>query len=349
MKKLFLLLTLITLVFPSIGQGVKFEDLSIEQAVEKAKAEDKYVFIDVYTNWCGPCKMMENQVFPMKEVGDYFNSRFVSLKMNAEVGEEGPRFANKYGVKAYPTFVILDAKGELVHMFAGGVLDLKFIDKVAESFDSQKAFGVLKRRYDSGEKDNKLVASYLQVLLNTHTTDVAGMIDEFYDSLSDEDKICEECLFIFDKFALVGSEREEFFRNNIDKFRKVADDKKVDEIIKNKYTEYFGLIVKNYSSKTTKEDLEKAADNVAAVGLSDPGTLPAFQSAAFFKVTKTGKEECLKTIKNTISKVKEREKDLMLYIVLPGLKSQLNEQEKEELLALVSDDGIKGYIIRSMN
>lgn len=74
MRKLFLLLTLSALVFPSVGQGVLFEDMTTEQAVEKAKAEDKYVFVDVYTNWCGPCKMMDNQVFPMKEVGDYFNS-----------------------------------------------------------------------------------------------------------------------------------------------------------------------------------------------------------------------------------------------------------------------------------
>ena len=350
MKKLFLLLTLTALVFSSIGQGIVFEEnMTIEQAIEKAKAENKYVFVDIYTNWCGPCKMMEKQIFPMKEIGDYFNSRFVSLKMNAEVGEEGPKFANKHGVKAYPTFVILNGNGELVHMFAGGVLNLGFIDKVADSFDNKKAFGVLKRRYESGEREPKLVASYLQALMNTHTANVAEMVDELYDSLSDEEKINEECLFVFDKFARVGSDREVFLRNNIDKFRKVADNDRIDEIVKNKYIEYFGLIIKNNSSQVTTEEFEKVVDNFADYKLSDPGNISAFKVAALYKLTGEGKENCLNTIKSLASKVTENEKNLMLYIVIPGLQNLLSNKEKEELMAMVTNDTVKGYIIRQTN
>jgi thiol-disulfide isomerase/thioredoxin len=350
MKKLFLLLTLTVFVFSSFGQGIVFEkNMTIEQAIEKAKAENKYVFVDIYTSWCGPCKMMEKQVFPMKEVGDYFNSRFVNLKMNAEVGEEGPKFANKYGVKAYPTFVMLNGNGELAHMFAGGFLDLGFIDKVADSFDNKKAFGVLKRRYESGERDPKLVASYLKTLMNTNTTNVTEMVDELYGSLNDKEKINEECLFVFDKFARVGSDREVFLRNNINKFRKVADNDKINEIVKKKYTEYFGLIVKNNSSQVTIEQLEKAADNFADYKLSDPGNVPAFKAAAQYKLTREEKENCLKIIKNSASKVTENEKNLMLYIVIPGLHDLLSDKEEEELMDMVTNDKVKGYIIRQTN
>ncbi len=160
MKMIFLMLPLALSALSASGQGVQFRDLTPEQAIAAAKAENKYVFVDVYTNWCGPCKMMDAQVFPLKELGDYFNPKYVSIKQNAEVGEVGPAFANEYGVKAYPTFIVLDGDGNLVHMFAGGVLDISFIDKVENAFDPAKAFGALKKRYDAGERDPRFRCTF---------------------------------------------------------------------------------------------------------------------------------------------------------------------------------------------
>ena len=348
MKKTFLLLALVALVFPSIGQGVNFEDITIEQALEKAKTEDKYVFVDVYTSWCGPCKMMDDQVFPLKEVGDYFNKRFISVKKNAEVGEEGPRFANKYNIKAYPTFVILDKNGELIHMFAGGILNITFIDKVAESFDDEKAFGVLKRRYEAGEKDPKVVASYLQALMNTHTTDVTKQVDEFYATLDDKDKISQECLFMFDLLAQIDSEREQFLRAHVDEFRDVIGAEKIDEIYRNKYRDYFGKILMGYGGNVTKEDIENISAKIAELNLANLGFIPPLQKAALVKITETGKEELIELIKTTAPKLESNAKDIMLYFIIPGLQDQLDEAEEQELVALVSDESTKGYISRSL-
>ena len=106
---------------------------------------------------------MAHDIFPMKEMGDYFNPKYISIKSNAEKGEDGPAVKTKYGIKAYPTFLILDGDGNLIHMFAGGTLSLAFIDKVEESFNPDKAFGNLQKRYKSGERDKKLVANYIRV------------------------------------------------------------------------------------------------------------------------------------------------------------------------------------------
>ena len=46
------------------GQGINFEKLTLEEALIKAKTENKYVFVDCYTTWCGPCKRMTEFVFP---------------------------------------------------------------------------------------------------------------------------------------------------------------------------------------------------------------------------------------------------------------------------------------------
>ena len=102
------------------GQGIEFRDMPLEKALETAAKEKKMVFIDFYTTWCGPCKTLSNEVFPQKEVGDFFNVRFVSLKCDAEKGD-GPALARKYGVRAYPTLAFLNADGTLAYSFAGAL------------------------------------------------------------------------------------------------------------------------------------------------------------------------------------------------------------------------------------
>ncbi len=71
--------------FGSFAQGINFEhELTFEQALEKAKTEGKIVFMDCYTTWCGPCKKLSAETFTNNEVGEYFNSHFVNLKMDME-------------------------------------------------------------------------------------------------------------------------------------------------------------------------------------------------------------------------------------------------------------------------
>ena len=68
-------------------QGVQFQELTFQEALNKAKAENKLVFVDCYTSWCGPCKYMLNNVFVLPEVGEFFNEHFVNVKYDMEQGE----------------------------------------------------------------------------------------------------------------------------------------------------------------------------------------------------------------------------------------------------------------------
>ena len=68
-----------------------FRSISFDEALKVAANENKLVFIDFYTDWCGPCKKMAREVFPQKEVGDFMNAKFVNLKLNAE--KEGQELA----------------------------------------------------------------------------------------------------------------------------------------------------------------------------------------------------------------------------------------------------------------
>lgn len=142
-KLLFLLLALPVLSF---AQGIKFEkDLSWEQVMAKAKAENKYIFVDCFTTWCGPCKYMSEQVFPKEEMGKYFNEKFVSVQvqMDKTPGDNdhikswytaAGQIEKDYSINAYPTFLYFSPDGKVVHRVVGGDEATAFIAKSEKAF-----------------------------------------------------------------------------------------------------------------------------------------------------------------------------------------------------------------------
>ena len=98
--------------------GIKFETCTLSEALEKAAAEGKRVFVDCYTSWCVPCRKLSKEVFILPEVGGYFNHRFVSIKLDMEKGE-GPDVAQRYDVNAYPTLLVLTPDGKVENKVLG--------------------------------------------------------------------------------------------------------------------------------------------------------------------------------------------------------------------------------------
>lgn len=93
------------------AQGIEFFHGTFAEAQVKAKKENKQIFMDFYTSWCGPCKVMAKKYFTLETVGKEFNKKFICLKVDAEKGE-GLAMVKKYVVKAYPTLVFTDASGK---------------------------------------------------------------------------------------------------------------------------------------------------------------------------------------------------------------------------------------------
>ena len=99
---------------PAKQYAVNFSKTTkLSSAMDKAKREGKLVFVDIYTDWCAPCKMMDKDVFMDKGIGDYLNDNFVSIKVNAEKGT-GPNISQLYGVQVYPTLLFLDVDGRVL-------------------------------------------------------------------------------------------------------------------------------------------------------------------------------------------------------------------------------------------
>ena len=99
--------------------GIVFDNLTLAAAKQKAQKSGQLIFIDCYTDWCGPCKRMAATSFKDEEVGRIFNKKFINLKIEMEKDPDGAELAQTYRVRAYPTLLIIDSKGNLVKQVVG--------------------------------------------------------------------------------------------------------------------------------------------------------------------------------------------------------------------------------------
>lgn len=117
-------------------EGILFNTATFADAKKKAKEGKKLIFMDCFTTWCGPCKILASQVFPQKKMGDYVNAHFISIKMDMEKGE-GTELAKTYAIKAYPTMLVLDADGKELTRLVGAWGADKILDKLQEVVNKQ--------------------------------------------------------------------------------------------------------------------------------------------------------------------------------------------------------------------
>ncbi|ASE62150.1 thioredoxin fold domain-containing protein [Chryseobacterium indologenes] len=158
----------------AFAQGIKFEDGNFASILAKAKKENKLIFVDAYASWCGPCKLMVKNIFPLKNVGDYYNSHFINAKIDMEKGE-GIDLAKKYNVKAFPTYLFIDGNGEAVHRTLGYVEEKDFIQFAKDAEDPGKRLTALKQKFENGEKDPEFLKN-LAMLTIYNDTDFAGKV-----------------------------------------------------------------------------------------------------------------------------------------------------------------------------
>lgn len=146
------------------GKGIIFlpNDARFSDAVSKAQATGKKIFLDCYTSWCGPCKKMARDVFTQQEVGDFMNPRFVCIKIDMEKGE-GPELAKKLQINAYPTFIVFSSNGEEIGRFLGESDADKFITNV-EKAASDNSSAEMDSRYAAGERSDDFLFQYLETL-----------------------------------------------------------------------------------------------------------------------------------------------------------------------------------------
>ena len=139
--------------------GVAFNDSTWSELLQMAQEENKIIFMDAYTDWCGPCKKMSKEVFTDAEVAAYYNDHFINVKMNMEKGE-GPGIAQKYQVMAYPTLLFFDGGGRVVHRAVGYHNTDTFMELGNAANDPAKRLAGMDDRYAFGDRSADFLYDY---------------------------------------------------------------------------------------------------------------------------------------------------------------------------------------------
>ncbi len=153
--------SMLTVLAYSQTKSIAFEHGTFDEIKAKALKENKLIFIDAYTTWCGPCKQMAKNVFTNDEVADHYNKNFVNAKIDMEKGE-GIEIAKKYQVQCYPNLLFIDGNGNLVHRIAGSMPAKDFIALAEDAKIPEKQFAYYSKNYEGNKTNTDFLLKYIE-------------------------------------------------------------------------------------------------------------------------------------------------------------------------------------------
>jgi thioredoxin-related protein len=139
MKKIFLALFILAGTFATKAQEIKW--MTLDEALAAQKNDPKPIFMDAYTDWCGPCKQLDKKTFRDKTVVAFISANYYAVKFNAEgnseVNYKGKKYTNPgfiadqkgknsmhdfakfLKLQGYPTMIVFDPNGEISNSIVG--------------------------------------------------------------------------------------------------------------------------------------------------------------------------------------------------------------------------------------
>lgn len=348
MKKFVLLYIYMFLVLSVFAQ-TNFQELSLEKALERAKVEGKMVFIDCYTSWCGPCKIMAKEILPLKEVGDFLNERFVCVKYDMEQGE-GPEITKKYTVDAYPTFLLLNADGSLINPIVGMTPSgQEFIYKVKLALGEISTVK-MDSLYAAGNRVSRFVLSYLKALEATKQYDKAQVVTaELMKNLGDSQKSYVTYWFLYENqnISPVGTENINYLLNHVDNFRKGVGVEPVNAKLVSIFETQLEDMIRGRNKTTNMADLESIEKDLKACNL--PGKDYLYDYVALLKgMFSLDADTTFAAFMRIFPTMEEDKLSYLYFRPIIFLKRQWSEQQKKELidLSLKLSPKVKNVVLR---
>jgi len=244
--------------FSAYTQGINFEHGDWASVKLKAQQENKIIFIDFYTSWCGPCKQMAKNIFPLENVGEFYNKNFVCYKLDAEKGE-GVKLAKHYGVRAYPTYVFANSDGEFLHQGSGSISADDFINlgKVALNPNTQLV------NLTNGDKEisKKDMPGHLQELYDKRLP-YNEKFKAYIQSLSPDELISQQTFDLIKKFG--GRAAKGFAYETVVKSKLAYEERLGKQKLENYF--YRKMLNRVYEYKGRKESYKPVFEEASNLG-----------------------------------------------------------------------------------
>ena len=201
-----------TLSAQESGKGISFHDNTPwKEILHLAQKENKLIFMDCYTSWCGPCKALAKNVFTQEKVGEFFNPRFINVKYDMEKGD-GKMLNEKYKkyIVGYPTLLLLNAEGDVLQQLAGFKEADELIEGIKQASEGKDLFS-LAAEYQQGNREIGFMKDFIQSLNNAFLKDsVARVANQYIRTLSPKDLDKDDVWEVFGSYVTDVSARPGF-------------------------------------------------------------------------------------------------------------------------------------------
>ncbi|HTI92328.1 MAG TPA: thioredoxin family protein [Puia sp.] len=118
------------------AEAIIFSGGSWNEITAQAKKSGKYIFVDAYTTWCGPCRQLKDITFKDKKAAAFYNGNFINYSVDMEKGE-GVLLADRWDITAYPSLLFFTPDGKMV-MRQVGYVDGKHLIEFGEQALTRK-------------------------------------------------------------------------------------------------------------------------------------------------------------------------------------------------------------------
>ncbi len=109
------------------AEAFDFHKGTWEEALKRSQTEEKPIFVVFHTSWCGTCKKLKASTLQDTDAARFYKDNFISVSLDAEEGQ-GKILAKQWGVRAYPSFVFIDAQGKVTYRSKGYQNSAQLID-----------------------------------------------------------------------------------------------------------------------------------------------------------------------------------------------------------------------------
>lgn len=220
------------------NKGIIFErGLNWKQITAKAKAENKYIFVDCYATWCKPCKEMDKHIYPNDTVGEFFNNKFISVKVQMDTGKidddnikilypVARNFEQKYTITVLPTYLFFSPDGRIVHEERGIKNTNEFITVAQDALNPEKALYTLIDFWKSGNMRNASKPRLAQKL-KEHDQDSLALevakdyMHNYLDKLTNYDFCTKENIYFLNDYSKMIDTKDRIFRLYLEKPERV--------------------------------------------------------------------------------------------------------------------------------
>ncbi len=164
----------------------------MQDARKRASDQQLMMFVDVYATWCGPCKLMDQQVYTDPQVAEYMNAHFVNVRLDGE-SEYGRIYAAEQQLQGYPSMFIFSREGEPVSKVIGFTPAEELVTTLTATVENYKLVRKYRTEFERGTIGDEELASYIEAVREMGNQDEAERLAARYmervmdDKLSDRD------------------------------------------------------------------------------------------------------------------------------------------------------------------